>query len=355
MKSLHLVSSFLMLSFLVACGGARNDASSTASLPAQTEPAATQAQQTEMAPTGDSQLRKIILGMGFIPNVQFAPFYVADSKGYFLENGLEIEFNYKMEDDLLKLIGTDKLQFAIGSGDQVILARSQGLPAVYVASFYRQFPVSVASLREKNIKVPHDLEGKKMGIPVLFGASYVGWEALVYATGIDAEKVNLQTIGFTQLAAIEQGLVDAAVVYIVNEPVRLRLAGREVNEIRVSDYINLVSNGIITNEKTIREEPELVRKMVQSFLRGLRDTLADPQGALDISLKYVPEAGDENQPATEAVLQASIDLWKGEPLGVSKREDWQVSQDFMKKVGLIDQTTEVDKLFTNAFVTAASD
>jgi len=344
-----VVFGVLVSLMLTACGGAGPTVPLT-SPENPTAPVATAGQQTQSVSTYDSQPRKIILGMGFIPNIQFAPFYVADSKGYFSENGLEIEFNYKMEDDLLKLVGTDKLQFAIGSGDQVILARSQGLPTVYVANFYRQFPVSIASLREKNIKSPQDLEGKRVGIPALYGASYIGWKALVYATGVDAEKVDLQTIGFTQLAAIEQGLVDAAVVYIVNEPVRLRLAGKEVNEIRVSEYINLVSNGIITNEKTIEEEPELVRKMVQSFLRGLRDTLADPQSALDISLKYVPEAGGENRPGTEAVLQASIELWKGEPLGVSKREDWQVSQDFMKEMGLIDHSTEVDKLFSNAFI-----
>lgn len=350
----HFAIVSVLIAVVLATFGGAGSAGFTPSPEHPVPPRTTVEQQTQPVSTNDSQLRKVILGMGFIPNVQFAPFYVADSKGHFSENGLEIEFNYKMEDDLLKLVGTDKLQFAIGSGDQVILARSQGLPAVYVANFYRQFPVSVVSLREKNIEKPQDLEGKKVGIPALYGASYIGWKALVYATGLDAEKVNLQTIGFTQLAAIEQGLVDAAVVYIVNEPVRLRLAGKEVNEIRVSEYINLVSNGIITNERTIEREPELVSKMVQSFLKGLADTIADPQGALDIALEYVPEAGGENRPATEAVLQASIELWKGEPLGVSKREDWHVSQDFMQKMGLIDRSTEVDKLFSNAFVNAPS-
>ncbi len=353
MKAIHIFWGILISFCLVACGST-GSASPTASVKVQVEPTAAIVQPATPDQNKTIQLRKVVLGMGFIPNVQFAPFYVADSQGYFAENGLAIEFNYKMEDDLLKLIGTDKLQFAIGSGDQVILARSQGLPAVYVASFYRQFPVSIVSLQEKGITAPKDLEGKKLGIPVLFGASYVGWEALVYATGINAEKVNLQTIGYTQLAAIEQGLVDAAVVYIVNEPVRLRLTGREVNEIRVSDHINLVSNGIITNENTIRNEPELVRKVIQSFLKGLRDTLTDPQRALDITLEYVPEAGGENRAATEAVLQASIELWRGDILGTSKREDWQDSQDFMKKMGLIDRPTEVDGLFTNAFVASDS-
>lgn len=353
MKARHIFWGILISFCLAACGSA-GPTTPTASIKVESEPATSITQPAASDQTEAIQLRKVVLGMGFIPNVQFAPFYVADSQGYFAENGLAIEFNYKMEDDLLKLIGTDKLQFAIGSGDQVILARSQGLPAVYVANFYRQFPVSIVSLQEKGITAPKDLEDKKLGIPVLFGASYVGWEALVYATGIDAEKVDLQTIGYTQLAAIEHGLVDAAVVYIVNEPVRLRLTGREINEIRVSDHINLVSNGIITNEKTIQNEPELVRKVVQSFLKGLRETLADPQRALDIALEYVPEAGGENRPATEAVLRASIELWRGDLLGASEREDWQDSQDFMKKMGLIDQATEVDALFTNAFVAADS-
>ena len=298
-------------------------------------------------------LRPVTLGMGYIPNVQFAPFYVADAKGYFAAEGLQVEFKYGMEDDLLKLIGTDRLQFAIGSGDQVILARSQGLPAVYAANFYRKFPVNVMSLKEKNIKTPKDLEGKRVGTPCLCGANYIGWQALAYAAGIDTQKVNLQVIGYTQPAMVERGLVDAALDYTVNGPVQLRLANKEVNEIFVSDFINLVSNGIITNDQTVEKEPALVQGFVRAFLRGLRDTLADPQEALDITLKYVPEAGGKNRPTTEAVLKASINLWQGDNLGVSQRQDWADSQSFMKKVGLISQETDVDKLFTNRFVTEA--
>ena len=49
------------------------------------------------------------------------------------------------------------------------------------------------------------------------------------------------------------------------------------------------------------------------------------------------------------MLQASIGLWKGEDLGISERDDWVVSTDFMKQVGLIEQVPDVDELFTNAF------
>jgi NitT/TauT family transport system substrate-binding protein len=351
-----------LMVILTACGP------SAAVDPASSSPAAIQAAPTvtatlsnpaptttapQPATSKNSALRKVVLGMGFIPNVQFAPFYVADAKGYFADEGLQVEFDYGMDTDLLKLIGTGKMQFAIGSGDQVILARSQGLPAVYVASFYRKFPVTVMSLKDKGILKPHDLEGKTVGISCLCGSSYVAWKALAYATGLDTNKVNLQVIGFTQATTLERGQVDAALDYAVNGPVQLRLENKELNLIGVSDYINLVSNGIISSDDTIQKDPGLVQGVVRAFLRGLRDTLSNPQEALDSTLKYVPEAGGANRPNTEAVLTASIELWRGEDLGLSKREDWDVSQAFMKKVGLIEQTTESDKLFTNQFAASA--
>jgi NitT/TauT family transport system substrate-binding protein len=350
-----------LLVIVTVCGpSAVADSASSAAVP-MAAPAAVATSSnpapTTTAPqpttTATSALRKVVLGMGFIPNVQFAPFYVADAKGYFADEGLQVEFDYGMDTDLLKLIGTGKMQFAIGSGDQVILARSQGLPAVYVANFYRKFPVTVMSLKDKSILKPRDLEGKTVGIPCLCGASYVAWKALAYATSLDTDKVNLQVIGFTQATAVERGQVDAALDYAVNGPVQLRLEKKELNLIGVSDYINLVSNGIISSDDTVQKDPRLVQGVVRAFLRGLRDTLSNPQEALDSTLKYVPEAGGANRPQTEAILSASIELWRGDDLGLSKREDWDASQAFMKKVGLIEQTTELDQLFTNQFASAA--
>jgi NitT/TauT family transport system substrate-binding protein len=318
---------------------------------AQANPTTTVAPTVPMSGTmAGATPRKVVLGMGFIPNVQFAPFYVADAKGYFADEGLQVEFNYAMDTDLLKLIGTDKLQFAIGSGDQVILARSQGLPAVYVANFYRKFPVTVMSLKERNILKPQDLEGKQVGIPCLCGASFVAWKALAFAAGLNPDKVNLQVVGFTQATTVERGQVDAALDYTVNGPVQLRLEGKDVNLINVSDYISLVSNGIISNDDTVQNDPQLVQSVVRAFLRGLQDTLSNPAEALDITLKYVPEAGGDNRAKTEAILKACLELWQGTDLGVSNRADWDASQAFMKKVGLIEQTTDVDSLFTNRFV-----
>jgi len=292
----------------------------------------------------------ITLAMGFIPNVQFAPVYVAVEKGYFADENLEVNFDYGWDTDLLKLVGTGELRFAVGSGDQVILARSQGLPVVYVLNWYRQFPVCVVSLQEKGLQKPQDLIGKTVGIPALYGASYIGWRALLHVEGIDEARVSLQNIGYTQVASLTEGKVDAAVCYIMNEPVQLKQSGYEVNVIAISDYVNLVSNGLITNERTIAEEPTLVQRLVRAFLRGLRYTIDHPEEAFEICLKYVPEAGGENAPRQMAVLRESIKVWRADDLGRSDPAAWETSQRFMRELGFIDTETDVRQMFTNQFI-----
>ena len=290
------------------------------------------------------------IAMGFIPNVQFAPFYVAQEKGYFREEGLNVTFDYGWESDLVKLLAADELQFVVGSGDQVILARSQGLPIVYVLQWYRKFPVSVTSLAEKGITTPQDLVGKTVGTPVMHGASYVGWKALAYGAGLPEERINLQAIGYTQVASLLEGRVDAAVTYVANEPVQLRLAGHQINEFLVSDYFDLVSNGLMTNEKSVDERDETVGALVRALTRGISFAIANPDETFEICLKHAPEAGGDNRAAQEAVLKRSIELWRADQVGLSSRESWAASQQFMLEVGLIDRATDVDEMFTNRFV-----
>jgi NitT/TauT family transport system substrate-binding protein len=295
---------------------------------------------------------KVTLAMGYIPSVQFAPFYVAQARGYFRDAGLDVTFRYGFESDLLKLVGTNELQFMIGSGEEVILGRSQGLPVRYVMRWYRRFPVVLLAKTDKGIKTPADLVGKTVGISMLSGASYVAWEALVYASGLDASKVNLQVIGFTQAATISQGRVDAALDYVVNGPVQLRLAGQDVTVIPVSDFVDLPSNGIITNDKTIQEKPQLVQALVTAALAGLADTLADPDAAFDLSLKAVPEAGGEQAKVNRAIFDESLKLWQASAadLGRSDPAAWANAAVFMRKMGLIQTDVTAGDLYTNEFV-----
>jgi NitT/TauT family transport system substrate-binding protein len=313
-------------------------------------------QQTSPLPETTTEASEVVLGLGYIPSVQFAPFYVALDRGYFTEQGLDVTLQHGLETDFLKLVASDQMQFAVGSGEQVILGQAQELPLVYAAAWYQKFPVTVFALRERGLAEPGALEGQRVGIPGLFGASLVAWKALVYATGIDETQVTLESIGFTQAAAVSEGRVDAAIDYIVNGPVQLQENDREVDVIAVSDYIDLPANGLITNEKTVAERPELVQRMTTALLKGIQYTLDNPDEAFAVSIAAVPEAGGDNEAINRAIFDASLDLWQVPPdrLGYSDPQAWEQAAAFMLEMGLIDTAVNPEEVYTNEFATGAT-
>ena len=301
-------------------------------------------------PTPAPSLVTIRLPMGYIPNIQFAPLYVALDKGYFRQAGLDVQLDYAQETDGLALVGADELQFAIVSGEQVPLARAQGLPVVYVLAWYQQYPVSVVSLTSAGIQKPQDLAGKKIGLPGLYGASYVGLMALLHSAGLKETDVSLDSIGYTQVESLVTDRDQAVSVYTANEPLQLRAKGYQVNEMRVADYVRLASNGLITNEKTITSNPALVRSMVAAILHGLQDTIADPQGAYKISKKYVENLAQADETVQKQILQTSIEMWKADRLGYSDPQAWQNMQSVLLDMGWLKAPINLSNAFSNKFL-----
>jgi len=295
-------------------------------------------------------LQTIRLPMGYLPSVQYAPFYVADARGYFAEEGLALEFDYAFETDGVKLVGAGELPFSLASGEQVLLARQQDLPVVYVLGWWQAYPVAIAAVASSGIDEPADLVGRTIGIPLLGGASYIGYAALMAANGLPPDAATLQVIGFTQVEALQAGQVEAAVVYANNEPIVLESQGVPVNVIRVADYVTLASNGIITNETTLRDHPDLIRRMVRATLRGLQDTLDDPEAAFEICKDYVEGLSGEAEAVQRKVLEESLRFWEAERLGFSPPEAWQNMQQVMLDADLLTAAQDLDRAYTNEFV-----
>ena len=293
-------------------------------------------------------LRHIRLPMGFIPSVQFAPFYVAMDKGYFAAEGIELEFDYSFETDGVALVGANQLPFAVVSGEQVLLARAQGLPVVYAMAWFQKFPVAVIAKADSGIQTPADLAGKKIGTPLLNGANFVGLRALLAHAGIKPEAVTVEAIGFNQAPALTAGQVDAVVVYANNEPIRLTAQGERLNVIQVGDSVSLAANGILTNEDTIAKEPELVRGFVRALAKGIKDTLADRDGAYAISKKFVAELKDDA--VEKQVLAATIEMWRTDRVGYSNPAAWETMQATLLETKLLSAPQDLSKAYTNEFV-----
>jgi NitT/TauT family transport system substrate-binding protein len=301
-------------------------------------------------PKPTPSLTHIKLSLGYVPNIQFAPLYVAAQKGYFADAGVEIEFAYMDENQAAALVGANDIQFAAVSGEQVLLARTQGLPVVYVAAWYQQYPVSVVSMADEGIITPANLRGKTIGLPGPYGANYIGLQALLHAGGLSELDVTLDSIGYTQVEALATGRDQAVSVYTNNEPVQLRAQGYNLNELRLADYVQLASNGLITNEKTISGNPDLVRNMVAALLHGLADTIADPEGAYQISQGYVENLAQADAAVQKQVLATSIELWKADRLGESNPAAWENMQTVLLEMGLLTGPLDLSKAFTNEFV-----
>jgi NitT/TauT family transport system substrate-binding protein len=300
-----------------------------------------------------TQLTPVKVGVGYIPNVQFATFYVGIEKGFYAAEGLAVRLEYGFENDYLKLVGINELQFMVGSGDQVVLGRAQGLPVRYVMNWYSQYPVVIFAKNGAGITQPADLAGKTIGIPGPFGASYVAFRGILEAADLTEADVNVESIGFTQAAAISADTVDAAVDYGVNGPVVLAQAGITTTQIKLDDHLQMPANGLVTNEQTIQENPDLVAKMVRATLKAVQYTLDNPDEAFTITLTYVPEAGGENAAANRAIFDAVLAYWTpadGQTMGATDLAAWQSAAEFMQRIGLVDTLVPAEELFTNEFV-----
>jgi len=336
MKKVFFV--FVFAALLVACAGEDTSIS---------EPAIVNS--TDPGEPVNEGLRTIRLPMGFIADPQYAPFYVAKELGYFADEGFDVEFDYSPETDGMALVGAGELPFAIVSGEQVILARAQELPVVYIFEWFQRFPIAVISKAATGIEKPADLAGREVGLPGFFGASYVGYAGLLAANGLSQDDVIASDIGFTQVETLLSDQVEAVVGYANNEPLQLANLGEEVNVIYVADSADLVANGIITNEETIAQQPELVEAFIRATLRGLKETIADPAAAFEISKKFVEGLDDSRL----NVLEASVELWQAETLGQSELSSWQETQQALIDIGFLDAPlADLEEIFSNDFVTA---
>ena len=304
---------------------------------------------------------KVTIALGYNPDVQFAPFYLALNKGYYKDLGLDVTFKHGIVPDLIKQLGTGDggVNFAVASGDEIIPAKIQGVPVVYVMTWYEQYPVAAVSIKGKgpDLKSPADLKGKTVGVPGPYGSTYTGLLALLKAGGLTLNDIKLKSIGFTQIENLTSGQVDVAMVYTANEPTQLRSQGYDVTLLPVSDYKNLASNGLITNLDTFKNGP-LVAKVVEATERGIQDTIKDPSAAFTEALKEVPEAGGANQANQMKVLQETVKLMQPKagstaaqsPPGWTDVQLWSDTQDFLSDSKIIDKKGKVQEMFSNRFI-----
>jgi NitT/TauT family transport system substrate-binding protein len=298
--------------------------------------------------------QKIKVGLGYIPDVQFAPFYLAEVEGLYKAKGLEVEFQHGFAQELYPLLASGKLDFVVGDAEDVVLLRAKdakATPFKYILAMYQSVPNALFSKADKNIKTIKDLKGKTIGIPGKYGTSWTSMQAMLRAAKLSETDVKLEEIGFTQLEAVLAGRVDVAMGFVNNEPVQAVAQGIKLNVIPAGRYNRAPGNGVITMEKTL-ENREMVKAFLGATQQAMANTINDPKKGFEAAKKFVQNLTDDRL----KVLEASTPLYqsafsKAEGLGYSNPNGWQNTLDLLTATKRITTVVPRSSLYSNIFLT----
>ncbi len=221
------------------------------------------------SPDGSQAVTPLTVGLGYIPSVQFAQFYLADQAGYYRDAGLTVDLQNGRDADLVTLLGQGAFDIGNSDGTSVIPAVSQGIPIVYVATIYGQFPSIVLAKADSGIKTAADLKGKKIGTPGKYGSSWIMLQALLGSANLTTDDVTIvEYPDYGQATALQQGAVDAATGFANNEPIQLRKAGIEPVVLTVDDIVPLPGPGLVTGTRTLTDKHDALAAFTQGDAPG---------------------------------------------------------------------------------------
>ena len=221
-----------------------------------------------------------------------APFVVAIDKGYFKAEGLDVTIDSAGGSlEPINRVASGTYDMGFGDINSLIKFRdaNPGTPLKAVFMVYNKPAFSIVGRKSRGVSSPKDLEGKKLGAPPPDGA-YAQWPIFTQANGIDASKVTIVNVGFpVREPMLASGEVDAITGFSFSSYINLKDRGVPASYITVllmADYgVNLYGNTIIVNPKFAAEKPEAVKGFLRAFVKGLRDTVANPATAVESVIK----------------------------------------------------------------------
>lgn len=301
--------------------------------------------------SGKDSLKKVTLVLEWSPNTNHTGIYVAQEKGYFADEGLEVEVILPGEAGSDQLVASGKADFGISAQEMITKARVQDIPIVSIATIIQHNTSGFASPVEKNIKSPKDFEGKVYG----------GWgdpvegeiiQALMEADGGDFSKVEIINIGDSDYFTAVKRDIDFAWIYYAWTGVEAELRGEDINMIYLTDYsdkLDYYTPVFITNEKMLEKDGNTVRAFLSALTKGYEFAIENPQEAADILIKHVPDLNPElvrkSQEWLSPRYQDDAPRW-----GEQKREVWQNYMDWLLERDLLEKAIDVDQAFTNDYL-----
>ena len=293
-----------------------------------------------------AELRAVTLLLGFRPDVQFAPFYVAQQDGFYADAGLEVTIRHEQAPDVQRLVADGQAEFGVADATDVMIARTSGIPIRYVSTLYGSFPVALIGESGSVPATPSDLAGATIGTPGRFGSSWHALLALLDAGGLTEDDVTVREYPqFNQVDGLANGDVELITGFRNNEPLRLEARGLDVDLLTVDDVAPLPGPGVIVGDELLETDPDLVRAFAEATAAAQAAVIDDPARGLAAAEEAVPAVAEDRDVA-RAVLDATIDLWRGAEFGEGRipAELWAEGYETMVRLGFIDGSVPLEEM-----------
>ena len=288
---------------------------------------------------------EVTVQLKWIHQAQFAGFYIADKKGFYAEENINVTLNVGgtniSSETMISDLVDGNTDFAIVGGDLLIEARLSGKPVVAIAVIFQRNPRVYVTLKGSGIVNPEDLAGKRIMVP---DDGIIQHYTLLRKLGIDEGSIEI--IPYERdITPLTTGLIDAHMIYRTGLALAFEEAGYELNFIWVEDYgIHLYADTIITTERMIEENPDLVERFLRATLRGWRYAIENSAEAVDITLQFDATLNRDRQMRMMEVQIPLIHTGKSE-LGWMDRSVWDEMHDIF-----LEEEIEIDEVYTMQFL-----
>jgi NitT/TauT family transport system substrate-binding protein len=294
-------------------------------------------------------LDEVTVQLKWVHQAQFAGLYMAQEKGYYSDENINIKFIEGGSGiSLTEPLMNGQADFSILSPEELIAKRSEGLPIVAIATTYRRSPVIFASMADSGIMRPADFIGKTVSLLGQTEAE-IEFYAMMKKLGLDISKVKLIKYN-PEYTEFLNGDADVMYLYMTAGLIKVQQKGYKLNLIWPGDYgVKFYADTVITNENLISQNPDLVTRFLRATLKGWKDTIGDSEAAVETTLKY---AKIKDKALQLAMMDAQVPLINtGEDhIGWMKAEEWQAMYQTMLDQKLISAPLDYNKLYTMEFL-----
>ncbi len=316
------------------------------------------------APPPAAAADSVSVQLDWVVRGNHAMFFVAQAKGYFAKNGIEVTAIRKGtgSPDAMRLVGNGSAEFGFGDLPTLLVARSQGVPVVALAAINQRSPLSMIALAKSHpLKAPQDLKGLNIGIHPA-GSTYIFFKAFLAANGMSEADMTMSTVSPPYENYLLLGHVDAVPGYLDAEVPELEAKAGGTGSLSIlqgSDYgYNAYGSGLFTSEAMVRDRADLVQRFVSAYMQAFGDVVQNPAEAADIVAKALPEYAGKRD-VLVAQLKADIaatffnDDTRAHGLGWMTADHWQRTMDTLLQQGALKAALPIDQAFNNGFVEAA--